>query len=60
MRAPLSWFTDVLRQGDPAWSATAVEVDAGFVRVGFEIEDVEPFRRSPARWSLAASKPSRN
>ena len=43
MRAPLSWFTDVLRQGDPAWSATAVEVDAGFVRVGFEIEDVEPF-----------------
>ncbi|GAB06572.1 phenylalanine--tRNA ligase subunit beta [Gordonia amarae] len=43
MRAPLSWFTDVLRQGDPAWSATAEEVDAGFVRVGFEIEDVEPF-----------------
>ena len=43
MRAPLSWFTDVLRHGDPAWSATAVEVDAGFVRVGFEIEDVEPF-----------------
>ena len=43
MRAPLSWFTDVLRHGDPAWSATAAEVDAGFVRVGFEIEDVEPF-----------------
>ena len=43
MRAPLSWFTGVLRQGDPAWSATAEEVDAGFVRVGFEIEDVEPF-----------------
>jgi len=43
VRAPLSWFTDVLRQGDPAWSATAEEVDAGFVRVGFEIEDIEPF-----------------
>lgn len=43
MRAPQSWYTEVLRQGDPAWSATAAEVDEGFVRVGFEIEDIEPF-----------------
>ena len=41
MRAPQSWYTEVLRQGDPAWSATAAEVDEGFVRVGFEIEDIE-------------------
>ncbi|MGC4964188.1 phenylalanine--tRNA ligase subunit beta [Gordonia sp. DT101] len=43
MRAPQSWFTEVLRHGDPQWSATAAEIDQGFVRVGFEIEDVEPF-----------------
>ncbi|MFW0793047.1 phenylalanine--tRNA ligase subunit beta [Gordonia sp. CPCC 205515] len=43
MRAPQSWYTEVLRQGDPQWSATTEEIDAGFVRVGFEIEDIEPF-----------------
>lgn len=43
MRAPQSWYTEVLRAGDPTWSATAQEIDAGFVRVGFEIEDIEPF-----------------
>ncbi|MET9202334.1 phenylalanine--tRNA ligase subunit beta [Gordonia sp. NPDC003585] len=43
MRAPQSWYTEVLRQGDPQWSATAAEVDAAFVRVGFEIEDIESF-----------------
>ena len=42
MRAPLSWFTDVLQHGDPAWSATAAEVDAGFV-ASASVEDVEPF-----------------
>nr|WP_202421581.1 phenylalanine--tRNA ligase subunit beta [Gordonia sp. SID5947] len=43
VRAPQSWFTEVLRRGDPQWSATAAEIDQGFVRVGFEIEDVETF-----------------
>ncbi|MGV9710034.1 phenylalanine--tRNA ligase subunit beta [Gordonia sp. NPDC003424] len=43
MRAPQSWYTEVLRGGDPQWSATTEEIDAGFVRVGFEIEDIEPF-----------------
>ncbi|MGV9480939.1 phenylalanine--tRNA ligase subunit beta [Gordonia aichiensis] len=43
MRAPQSWYTEVLRAGDPTWSATTEEIDAGFVRVGFEIEDIEPF-----------------
>ena len=43
MRAPQSWYTEVLRAGDPTWSATTEEIDAGFVRVGFEIEDIESF-----------------
>ena len=43
MRLSQSWLTEVLRAGTPDWSATVEEIDAGFVRVGFEIEDVEPF-----------------
>jgi len=43
VRAPQSWYTEVLRSGDPEWSATTEEIDAGFVRVGFEIEDIEKF-----------------
>lgn len=40
MRVPQSWLTDVL---DSAVPRTADDIDAAFVRVGFEIEDVEPF-----------------
>ncbi|MCF8611122.1 phenylalanine--tRNA ligase subunit beta [Gordonia sp. HY285] len=43
MRLPQSWLTEVLRKGTPDWAASTDEIDAGFVRVGFEIEDVEPF-----------------
>ncbi|MGB3696995.1 MAG: phenylalanine--tRNA ligase subunit beta [Gordonia sp. (in: high G+C Gram-positive bacteria)] len=43
MRLPQSWLTEVLRAGTPDWTASTEEIDAGFVRVGFEIEDVEPF-----------------
>ena len=43
MRAPQSWYTEVLRTAAPDWSASTDEIDAGFVRVGFEIEDIEPF-----------------
>jgi phenylalanyl-tRNA synthetase beta chain len=43
VRAPQSWYTEVLRQGDPQWSATADEIDQAFVRVGFEIEDIDAF-----------------
>ncbi|WP_132991462.1 phenylalanine--tRNA ligase subunit beta [Gordonia zhaorongruii] len=43
MRLPQSWLTEVLRSGAPGWTATTEDIDAGFVRVGFEIEDVEPF-----------------
>ncbi len=43
MRLPKSWLTQVLQSGDPTWSASTDEIDAGFVRVGFEIEDIEAF-----------------
>ncbi|MFZ2511123.1 MAG: phenylalanine--tRNA ligase subunit beta, partial [Gordonia sp. (in: high G+C Gram-positive bacteria)] len=43
MRLSQSWLTEALRAGDSGWSASTDEIDAGFVRVGFEIEDVEPF-----------------
>ncbi|WP_353109326.1 phenylalanine--tRNA ligase subunit beta [Gordonia sp. (in: high G+C Gram-positive bacteria)] len=43
MRLPQSWLTEVLQKGTPDWSASTAAIDAGFVRVGFEIEDVEPF-----------------
>ncbi|KJR06760.1 phenylalanine--tRNA ligase subunit beta [Gordonia sihwensis] len=43
MRLPQSWLTEVLREGSPDWTASTEEIDAGFVRVGFEIEDIEPF-----------------
>ncbi|MFT3899877.1 MAG: phenylalanine--tRNA ligase subunit beta [Gordonia sp. (in: high G+C Gram-positive bacteria)] len=42
MRLPQSWLTDVLELSGPP--PTAEEIDAAFVRVGFEIEgEVEPF-----------------
>ena len=40
MRVPQSWLTEVLDRGTPGWEASAEEIDAGFVRVGLEIEDV--------------------
>ncbi|SIS23886.1 phenylalanine--tRNA ligase subunit beta [Williamsia sterculiae] len=43
MRVPQSWLTASLRSGAPDFSATTAEFDEAFVRVGFEIEDVEPF-----------------
>ncbi|NLG45999.1 phenylalanine--tRNA ligase subunit beta [Gordonia sp. (in: high G+C Gram-positive bacteria)] len=43
MRLPQSWLTQVLRKGSADVTPSTAEIDAGFVRVGFEIEDVEPF-----------------
>ncbi|KQU06172.1 phenylalanine--tRNA ligase subunit beta [Rhodococcus sp. Leaf7] len=42
MRVPQSWLTEVVQKAAPGWSVTAEELDAGFVSVGFEIEDVIP------------------
>ncbi|MGU3294826.1 phenylalanine--tRNA ligase subunit beta [Williamsia sp. M5A3_1d] len=43
MRVPQSWLTESLRRGAPEFAASTADIDAGFVRVGFEIEDVEDF-----------------
>lgn len=37
-----SWLERLLEQGTPSWSMPAAELDAGFVRVGFETEGYEP------------------
>lgn len=37
-----SWLERLLEQGTPSWSVPAAELDAGFVRVGFETEGYEP------------------
>ncbi|MGB3772047.1 MAG: phenylalanine--tRNA ligase subunit beta [Rhodococcus sp. (in: high G+C Gram-positive bacteria)] len=42
MRVPQSWLTEVVQKAVPGWSVSADELDAGFVSVGFEIEDVIP------------------
>ncbi|MGZ8180107.1 phenylalanine--tRNA ligase subunit beta [Williamsia sp. SKLECPSW1] len=43
MRVTQSWMVDVVRGGAPEFTATPAELDAAFVRVGFEIESVDPF-----------------
>lgn len=42
MFVPQSWVTDVVAASNPGWSVTPDELDAGFVRVGFETEGHEP------------------
>ena len=42
MFIPQSWVTDVVATANPGWSVTPDELDAGFVRVGFETEGHEP------------------
>lgn len=42
MFIPQSWVTDVVAAANPGWSVTPDELDAGFVRVGFETEGHEP------------------
>ena len=41
MRVAQSWLTEILRRDTPDWGVTAEELDAGFVRVGFEVEEVD-------------------
>lgn len=49
MFIPQSWVTDVVRGPEnatnPDWSVTPDELDAGFVRVGFETEGHEPLEQ---------------
>lgn len=41
MRVAQSWLTEILRRDTPDWGVTADELDAGFVRVGFEVEEID-------------------
>ncbi|QDQ97789.1 phenylalanine--tRNA ligase subunit beta [Tomitella fengzijianii] len=43
MRVAQSWVTEVLRQANAGWQVTPAELDAGFVRVGLEVEEVTGF-----------------
>ena len=50
-----NWLTGLLRSMDPAqenWSATAEELDAGFVRVGFETEGYESIEQTDGQLVL--------
>ncbi|MCW4355636.1 phenylalanine--tRNA ligase subunit beta [Hoyosella sp. YIM 151337] len=40
MRVAQSWLTEVIQRANPGWQVTAEELDAGFVGVGLEVEDV--------------------
>ncbi|MFZ2174647.1 MAG: phenylalanine--tRNA ligase subunit beta [Rhodococcus sp. (in: high G+C Gram-positive bacteria)] len=41
MRVAQSWLTEILQRATPGWEVTADELDAGFVRVGLEVEEVD-------------------
>ncbi|MFE3222870.1 phenylalanine--tRNA ligase subunit beta [Nocardia sp. NPDC059228] len=41
MRVAQSWLTEILQRTTPGWSVTPEELDAGFVRVGLEVEEVD-------------------
>ncbi|MEE2032206.1 phenylalanine--tRNA ligase subunit beta [Rhodococcus chondri] len=45
MRVAQSWLTEILQRATPEWTVTAAELDAGFVRVGLEVEDIETLER---------------
>ncbi|SUD48298.1 Phenylalanine--tRNA ligase beta subunit [Nocardia otitidiscaviarum] len=44
MRVAQSWLTEILRRTTREWSVTPEELDAGFVRVGLEVEEVDRLR----------------
>ncbi|MDG3012119.1 phenylalanine--tRNA ligase subunit beta [Rhodococcus sp. D2-41] len=41
MRVPQSWLTEILQRTTPDWQVSPEELDAGFVRVGLEVEAVD-------------------
>lgn len=41
MRVAQSWLTEIIQRANPDWSVSAEELDAGFVRVGLEVEEVD-------------------
>ncbi|WP_137873477.1 phenylalanine--tRNA ligase subunit beta [Rhodococcus sp. Q] len=47
MRVAQSWLTEILQRATPGWEVTPEELDAGFVRVGLEVEEVDPLPTIP-------------
>ncbi|MBU3066903.1 phenylalanine--tRNA ligase subunit beta [Nocardia sp. NEAU-G5] len=45
MRVAQSWLTEILQRTTPGWSVTPEELDAGFVRVGLEVEELDKLER---------------
>ncbi|MFD6859976.1 phenylalanine--tRNA ligase subunit beta [Rhodococcus sp. NPDC060090] len=45
MRVAQSWLAEILQRATPEWNVTPEELDAGFVRVGLEVEDIETLDR---------------
>ncbi|MBF6066376.1 phenylalanine--tRNA ligase subunit beta [Nocardia terpenica] len=45
MRVAQSWLTEILQRTTPGWSVTPEELDAGFVRVGLEVEELDRLER---------------
>lgn len=45
MRVAQSWLTETIRRTVPDWEVTPEELDAGFVRVGLEVEEVDELER---------------
>ncbi|MFD4368705.1 phenylalanine--tRNA ligase subunit beta [Rhodococcus sp. NPDC058521] len=41
MRVAQSWLTEILQRATPGWSVSPEELDAGFVRVGLEVEELD-------------------
>ncbi|RVW00489.1 phenylalanine--tRNA ligase subunit beta [Rhodococcus spongiicola] len=54
MRVAQSWLTEILQRATPDWQVTADELDAGFVRVGLEVEEVDPLE--PVTGSLVVGR----
>ena len=47
MHIAQSWLTEILQRATPGWEVTAEELDAGFVRVGLEVEEVDVLHKVP-------------
>ncbi|WP_216902429.1 phenylalanine--tRNA ligase subunit beta [Nocardia alni] len=45
MRVAQTWLTEILQRTTPGWSVTPEELDAGFVRVGLEVEELDRLER---------------
>jgi phenylalanyl-tRNA synthetase beta chain len=54
VRVAQSWLTEILQRATPDWDVTAEELDAGFVRVGLEVEEVD--RLEPVDGPLVVGK----